>query len=1242
METVDARPVSNVVLLADDLLRSKATNLEESMHESDADVGAGRKVGPYVLGERLGAGGMGEVFKAFDERLERPVALKQIRPDAATESRARRRFKREARAAARLNHPGIVKLHDVVSEDDSDWIVMELVEGQTLAELIESGPLSAEKALALALDLAQALNAAHSEGIVHRDLKTKNVLVTSEARIKILDFGLAKQILFQDGQSTSMTADGQVVGTPHAMSPEQAMGRKVDLRSDLFSLGSLFYEMVTGVAPFKGDNPVETLRQVCTLEPPAIKDRAAGFPQAFSDLVAKLLEKEPAHRPRTAAEVVAELQRLVDLPLDEALTVAGPAPDEDTGTVSDGLSSHSTGERRQVTVMCCELVSGDESSGSLDPELLYGVMAEFEELAREVVESSNGHVVNILGHRLVACLGYPEAREDDPIRALDLVFLLASRCQKLRSDSGGGRYTIRVGVHTGAAIAMSDEPSKRLILGQTQETSARLQSMAAAGEVLISGETRRLVTQGYELEEAQEPELEADPRYGTVFRVRKASSSSESLMEENPQIPMVGREREIAILRGCLERARDGDGNAVLISGEAGIGKSRLVQDLRQGEISNAHWISIEGSPARKSSPLFVVIELLRKTLEVSSSMDELLGLEDLEARLSKHGLDPAKTIPFVGPLLGISLDGRYGRPDLAPQKIREKTFQIVLHLVANRASETTLVVLVEDLQWMDPLSLELLGAIAERASGTALLLLLTSRPELDAPWGSEKVTTQLNLSRLAGAEVSVLVSEVTGGRAVPDELLGLIQVKTDGIPLFVEELTKHILEMESLVEKDGRLHLTGEVEDLEIPLTLRDSLTARLDRLGSAKRVAQLAAVIGRVFTQELLLAVSEESESSIRQGLDQLMGAELIYRKGFAARRRYIFKHALIQEAAYDSMLKRHRVGCHHRIASALVGGFPKIAESRPEEIAHHYTEALKHDSAIEYWKKAGERALQQSADIEARSHFQKGISLLESIPDEQRRVVIEADLQSALGTTLMSLEGFASPLVKSVQDRARVLFEQTRDNVGLFWTLRNLRLFRVSVSDAKGALAIAEEMLRLAEAENNVALLISAYTDLAGSNYFMGNFAAARELQEKCVSLDDFGRKQTYSFALDPGVENLSNFGLTLWHLGFPDQAEKYLDQAVELAKQLSHAFSLSLALFQRAWLRNNRRRWAWSPWKPKRLFVLVMSTDSRFGLPWDGSSWAGPSSRAALRKHQGKKRCWLRCEGESRHLSRPARH
>lgn len=935
-------------------------------------------IGPYSVEARIGTGGMGEVYRAVDPRLGRCVALKRIRYDARQRATARRRFLREARVAARLSHPSIVKVHDLLAIGDDHWIVMEWVPGKTLSDRLLRGPLSPPAALDIAIDLLQALDVMHAEGVIHRDLKASNVLLTTRERAKLLDFGLAKAIASERERpasrdaSASITLDGQIVGTPHAMSPEQALGRTIDARPDLFALGTLLYEMLTGVAPFRGADMAQTLAMVCHQQPTPVADLVPALPTGLSDLVDNLLEKDMVLRPAGATEVALQAHRLrprrrqeVELPRYHTITEPGPSATLAPSPVAN--------ERRRVTVLSGRIVARDATEiPELTPEASVPVATELERLSRMVIGHLEGHVASFLGHGLVAYFGYPVLHEDDALRATKAALELADQIARSSLLEQAG-LLLRAGIHTGPAVILgkgSARDADPLILGQTLDRAHDLQRHAGAATVLVSAATHRLVASAYRLEPL-------NPESHRAFRLLGPRPLGPSWCGQTRLPPIIGREQDMALLLRCWAQASGGQGRVVLLSGDAGIGKSRMIHAFAQ-HLSNRSMMLVGShcSPHEQGSPLAPIVDLVRRLLGLTSSDDPV---SELELRLAERGLDSAESLALFADLLALPLPSDHPGLRLSPRRRRERTMQLIEALTMSVARAQPTVLIIEDLHWVDPSTLEFLAALIANCAGVPILLLLSFRPELEVPWQPAAHISQLHLRRFARKEVDALITRVAGGKTLPDAVNDQINAKTDGVPLFVEELTKTLLDSDLLQEEQARWTLVGSLEKLTIPDTLRGSLAARLERLGPAKEIAQIAATIGREFHDELLLAVSGVDADSLTAHLDRLIDVGLVLRKGFSARhRRFAFKHALIRDAAYESQLHREREEIHRRIAVCYEERFSRCADEMPERLGHHWEMAHRPDKALPYLTRAADFSKTAYANDEAVAFYQQALRL------------------------------------------------------------------------------------------------------------------------------------------------------------------------------------------------------------------------------------------------------------------------
>jgi predicted ATPase len=609
----------------------------------------------------------------------------------------------------------------------------------------------------------------------------------------------------------------------------------------------------------------------------------------------------------------------------------------------------------------------------------------------------------------------------------------------------------------------------------------------------------------------------------------------------------------------------EGRGQVVILSGEAGIGKSRLVQEVKAHVAGKLHTRrECRCSPYYQHSAFYPVIDLLQRVLQLQREESATEKLAKLEGTLAHYRMSRPDIVPLLASLLALPLPESYPPLLLSPQWQRQKTLEALLTFFLPLAGDQPVLFIVEDLHWADPSTLELLNLLIDHVATAQILTLLTSRPEFRPPWGVRAHVTPVTLSRLPRTQVEAMVAHVAGNKALPAEVRQQLVLKTDGVPLFVEELTKYVL--------------TDPRPPVAIPATLRSLLQARLDRLAGVKEVAQLGAILGREFSHELLQAISPWDEPTLQHGLSRLVEAEFLYRGGLPPQVSYTFKHALMQEVAYQSLLKRPRQEYHQRIAQVLTERFPESAETQPELLAHHFTEAGLYGPAVGYWRRAGQRGLERSAYVEAISHLTKGLELLNTLPDPSERTLQELLLQTTLGPAFMATKGFGAPEVQRAYDRARELCQQMGETSQLFPVLRGLATFYIVRAELQTARELAEELLRLAERANVPAMFVEAYSMLGTTSFYLGEIASARVHLEQGIALYNPQQHRSHAFlevGTDPGVLCFIYAAQVLWLLGYPDQALTKSHEALTLAQELSHPFSFAYALDFAALLHRLRR-------------------------------------------------------------------
>ena len=830
------------------------------------------------------------------------------------------------------------------------------------------------------------------------------------------------------------------------------------------------------------DEQLAVLKDELLYAHPQVVDDAGRGLHWTGDTAATQVPAPPA--PRPTPQPISQ----ADYPPQDASPRMTPRPQE--------------AERRQLTVLFCDLADSTRLAGQLDPEDLREVVLAYQATCVEMIQRFDGYVAQYLGDGLLVYFGYPQAHEDDAQRAvraglgiLDAMGTLNTRLERAK----GMRLAVRIGIHTGPVVVGtmgSGGRHEQLALGETPNLAARLQSLAAPDTVAISETTHRLVQGYFRCNDLGSPSLKGVETPLRVYRVVEESAAQSRLdvAGSTGLTPLVGREHEVGLLRERWAQSRDGLGQVVLLSGEAGIGKSRLVRVLTERVADEgAPWLTLRCSPYHTNSAFYPVIEHLQRLLQWHRHETPAARLATLEQALQTAGLPLAEVVPLLAALLSLPVPEQYPPLALSPQRQKQKTQEaLVAWLLAETAQQPVLAVW-EDLHWADPSTLELLDLMLDHVPTARLLLVLTARPEFRPPWAPRSYVTQLTLTRLPRHQSEEMVLRVTGGKPMPAEVLAQIVAKTDGIPLFVEELVKTILEAGLVQEDAGRYVLTGPLPPLAIPATLQDALMARLDRLAVVKEVAQLGAVLGREFAYELLRAVAPLDEATLQQALARLVEAELLYQRGLPPQATYVFKHALIQDAAYQSLLKSTRQQLHQRIVQVLEARFPETVETQPELLAHHYTEAGLNSEAIDYWQRAGQQALQRSAYAEAMSHLTIALDLLTTLPESRARSQQELVVQMTLGMALRATKGSGAPEVEQLYIRAREACERVGELPQLFrvlwglWMVYNLR------GEYQTALALGEQLLSLAQRLQDPDLLLEAHHALWAILFFGGELAA-----------------------------------------------------------------------------------------------------------------------------------------------------
>ncbi|HET9316387.1 MAG TPA: adenylate/guanylate cyclase domain-containing protein, partial [Vicinamibacteria bacterium] len=837
---------------------------------------------------------------------------------------------------------------------------------------------------------------------------------------------------------------------------------------------------------------------------------------------------------------------------------ASPAPPpEDIGQAG----------RRQLTVMFCDLADSTVLAGRLDAEDLREVIRSYQASAAEVVQRFGGHIAQYLGDGLLVYLGWPEAHEDDPSRAvragLGIVEAITTTLNPRLVRDKGVQLAVRVGIHTGPVVvgAMGgDGRRENLATGETVNIAARLEGLASPNTVVISQATSRLMRNTFALEALGPKALRGVAEPMPVYRVRGLAEADEAEPLPASAPFVVGRGEEVGLLRRLWEQCKEGLGHAVLVSGTAGLGKSTLVEVLRAHvREEGLPRIVFRCSPYHQNIPLYPMVTHIETLLQVGRGEPLEVKLQKLEEALARSGLPLEETVPLFAALLSLPLpEERYPAFTLSPEEIRQRTLDALVAWLLAEAERHPVLTAWEDLHWADPSTLEMLGLVLEQSPTVPMLHVLTSRPEFEHPWPRRSHMTPITLNRLERPQVEALITHRAGGKTLPAEVVSHIVAKTDGVPLYVEELTKMLLDSSLLRVEGDEYVLTGPLSAVSIPDTLQDSLMARLDQLRAAKEVAQLGAVLGREFAYDVLQAIAPMDETALQDGLRKLVEAELLYQRGRPPRARYVFKHALIQDAAYASLLRSARQQVHANVAQALMEKLPELAETQPELLAHHYTQAGLLAAALDRWQASAERAVRRSAYLEAIHSIDQALGQLAQLPADEARDRRELELQAMKLGPLQPVKGYSSPEVDAASDRALALCRSLGDRARLFPVLYSRWGFQYVAGRFREAFVLSGEYLDAARTSGDDAALIVGQRIHAAGLFMRGDAEGASGLAREAAQLyvPERHRPLITRFGQDLRAQSLIYVALSQALLGRLDEARALGDEAIEHARSVDH--------------------------------------------------------------------------------------
>jgi class 3 adenylate cyclase/predicted ATPase len=902
----------------------------------------------------------------------------------------------------------------------------------------------------------------------------------------------------------------------------------------------------------------------------------------------------------------------------------GPSSELKTAPAATGTASEDRAERRQVTVMFSDLVGSTALSARMDPEDLREVISAYQKCVAETVGRFGGFVAKYMGDGVLVYFGYPQAHEDDAERAVRAGLELVAAVGSLKT-----RVVLqtRVGIATGLVVVGdligSGASQEQAIVGETPNLAARLQGIAQPNGVVIAESTRKLVGNLFELDERGAQDLK-----GLVGSVRAWAALRPAFVESRFEAlhasgltELVGREEELEILLRRWSKGKSGEGQVVLLSGEAGIGKSRLTAALLDRLAAEPHTrLRYFCSPQHTESALYPVIGQMERAAGFAHDDTPQARLDKLSALL-KHTSTTAQDAALFAEMLSLPNDGRYPPLELSSEQRRQKTLEALTTQMQALSRQNPVLMIFEDVHWTDPTSLEAFGRTVDRLRTLPVLLIVTFRPDFEPPWIGRPHVTALTLNRFGEREIAAMIDGVTKNKPLPADIRRDIVERADGIPLFIEEMTKAVLEAES--EEEARQTATAvPISALAVPASLHASLMARLDRLGPAKEVAQIGAAIGREFSHALLAAVVRKPEAELAPALDRLIAAGLLFRQGVAPNASYLFKHALVQDAAYGTLLRETRRALHARIAETLERQFAEIADSQPEQLARHCTEAGLIEKAALLWGKAGQRSVQRSALVEAIAQLTRALDQIATLPSTPALRRDEIKLQVALITPLMHVEGYAAPETKAAAERARLLIEQAEglgepqeDPVLLFSVLYGFWVANFLAFNGDAMRDLAAHFLSLAEEQTATGPLMLGHRLMGLSLLSTGDITQGPTHFDRALALYDpvEHASLTTRFGQDPRVSILSNRALALVLLGYPDRALTDADRAVEYARGAGQAASLMFALFFALRVKLQCRNYETALALADELFTLA---DEKSALFWKTCGVLGRGDAFAL--------------------------
>ena len=1091
------------------------------------------KLANYELLDIIGEGGFGLVYKARQLSTDQFVAIKVLKFDSNTSEQKRQhqiaRFERETQLSARLNHPHIVKLLDKGHTDDNQlYAVFEYVEGQTLKDLVlEKNGLSAVATGELMGQILDGLASAHAQGIVHRDLKPTNIMVTKtglKEHAKILDFGIgAFTSSFQPKDYTLLTLTRETIGTPAYSAPEQLRGEPPTTKSDLYAWGLILLECLVGSPVMRGDSVGEVFEQQLSANqvplPPAIAEHPLG------KLLRNVLEKNPLNRSADAHRVAEEFTKINFHTLVGQIQMPNTViTDGDVTSVNDlgyTTSTHRS-EKRQITVLCVQLSLALTDSCDLDDETLDTIQEDQLALTTDIASRYGGYLAGSVANTITVYFGYPQKSENDARYAGRTALELISQAKKrsaLLLRQHGVELDMRMGMHTGSVLLKKNSVPKGLI----PNTAFSLLNKADSDSVLVSRTTRQVLDPYLEFEDAGKQKLakNAEPELTYLLKGERASEALSFLRPWSAGRQMIGREEELKQMLDLWRKVDTGHGQAILVRGIAGIGKSKLVYEAKR-RIGQEGCIvkDIRCFPEHQNNALYPFLEMLKKHLGILDLHEPGYKIGRLRSMLKEMGAEDESVLPILCSWLSIPLDDTLTGSQLPPEKQKEMLMGALKQLMTSLAKDEKYLMVVEDLHWIDPTSQELLENLIAELPGTPMMVLASARMEFSPAW-DQHYLAKIDLKPLDEDKTKRMIRVVLDNQEIEDKTVQYISKRADGIPLFIEELTHMLLDREFLILENDTYRLDETQDISKVPVRLNDLLSSRLDRLGFAKETAQLAAAIGREFTYELLVQVSLRDEALVQADLDALAQADLIYHQRRVQGDSYIFRHALIRDAAYEGMPNTDREENHRRIAMTLENNFPDLVAENPWMVAEHYGASRGLEKAIHFGIIAAQTALSRSVYKVVLAITQKLYEWIEKLDEEVTRLANEFKVNGVRFPALLAVEGMGSPGLNKLGERNDALDSQLEE---------------LGYTDHRG--------------DGTNPRLMPQFAEVQGSVY-TGQYQKAITLGTQALSEAEANKDLTSKVIL------LNAVGQTYQTLGNLEEAEKYINEVLGLYDEEKHA-------------------------------------------------------------------------------------